>query len=80
MRKGHSKGGGSKHKHGRKHGGGYTGSSLPRREPPEHPLITATKQAQTWAKILDAIPDEEIKQLALAEYAKLGEMNDREEV
>lgn len=69
MRKGH-KGG---RKHGKK-GGGYVGSSLPRRELPVHPLITATKQAQTWAKILDAIPDEEIKQLALAEYQKIGEM------
>lgn len=76
MRKGHGKKGGG-HKRGRK--GGYIGSSLPRREPPVHPLITATKQAQNWAKIIDALPDEETKQLALAEYAKLGEMH-REEV
>ena len=72
MRKIGRKHGSGGHKHGKK--GGYVGSSLPRLETPEHPLITATKQSQTWAKIIDAIPDEEIKQLALAEYAKLGEM------
>lgn len=75
MHKRHGKKGGSGgHKHGRKGGGGYTGSSLPKPEPKVHPLITATKQAQVWAKIIDAIPDEETKQLALAEYQKIGEM------
>lgn len=41
--------------------------------PKKHELVTATKQAQNWAKIIDALPDEETKQLALAEYAKIGE-------
>jgi hypothetical protein len=42
--------------------------------PPECLLRTATKQAQIWGRIIDALPDDELKELALQEYKKLGEV------
>jgi len=45
---------------------------------PEPPLITSIKESQVWGRILDAIADEEVRQLALTEYAKIGEIRTQE--
>jgi hypothetical protein len=39
-----------------------------------HPLVTATKQAQDLMKIVEALPDQETKDLAMELYKRLGEI------
>jgi hypothetical protein len=69
--KGHKKGHGKGHVKRSK--GGYVGSLLPKRDPQVHPLVTATKQAQNLMKIVDALPDQETKDLAMELYKGMGD-------
>ncbi len=39
-----------------------------------HSLVTATKQAQDLMRIVDALPDQETKDLAMELYKRLGEI------
>lgn len=81
MHKKHMKKGGSSGRHHRKKGGSSKLYGLPQdpsmKEEPQ--IRTAVRHAQIWGRIIEALPDEETKQLARDQCMKMGDLDRLEE-